>query len=118
DGDIQVNTSNPATQEQSLSTGDPNLTSNAGKFDLQAIMTHEEGHFEGLSHDPIFQAVMFAFVDDDPFSDGLGQRVLKRSDLAQSAHYYPEASFNSNYGTITGFISLDAVDADGVHVVA
>jgi hypothetical protein len=112
DGDIEFNTF--STLEQDFGTD--NTT--PGKYDVQAVATHEEGHLHGLSHDPILQAVMFPFIDDVPASDGLGQRVLKPSDLSTSSHYYPESTFSTSYGSITGFISLDGVDADGVHVVA
>jgi len=118
DGDIQFNGTTPSNAESFLSTGDPSSATQATKFDVQAVVTHEEGHFFGLSHDPVFQAVMFPFVDDDPFSDGLGQRVLKNSDKATAGHYYPAATYGSNFGSITGFVSLDGVEADGVHVAA
>jgi hypothetical protein len=75
DADIRYNTF--GTSEQSFSTN--NTT--AGSFDVQAIATHEEGHFFGLSHDPILEAVMFPFIDDVPASDGLGQRVIKATDI-------------------------------------
>ncbi|HKY31505.1 MAG TPA: matrixin family metalloprotease [Candidatus Polarisedimenticolia bacterium] len=112
DADIRFNTF--GTFEQA------NFSTNntIGTSDVQAVMTHEIGHFFGLSHDPIPQAVMFPFVDDEPASDGMGQRVLKRSDLSTAGHFYPAASFGVNFGSITGFISLDGVDADGVHVAA
>jgi len=112
DADIRFNTRSTDEDRDFTTTG------TAGFFDVQAISTHEEGHFHGLSHDPIQQTVMFPFIDDEPPSDGLGQRVPKHGDLSTSSRYYPEASFGSSYGSITGFISLNGVDADGVHVVA
>jgi len=112
DGDIEYNTF--STLEQDFSTNNT-----IGSFDTQAVTTHEVGHFHGLSHDPVPQAVMFAFIDDVPDSDGIGgQRVLKRSDLGTNGRYYPGATYGTSYGSITGFISLDGVDADAVHVVA
>src|SRR5882724_8470908 len=112
DADIRYNTF--STSEQSFSTN--NTT--AGSFDVQGMSTHEEGHFFGLSHDPTMDAVMFPFIDDIPYSDGIGQRVLKTSDISQASHYYPETTFNTNFGAITGRITIDGLNADGVHVVA
>ena len=112
DGDIEFNTF--GTTETSFSTD--NTT--PGTYDVENTMLHEQGHFHGLSHDPILEAIMFPFVDDIPASDGQSQHTLRRTDLSMSAHYYPEPSYSANYGAITGFISLDGVDADGVHVVA
>ncbi len=112
DADILFNTF--GTLEASTWTTNNRL----GKFDVEAVTTHEVGHVIGLSHDPIPQASMFPFVDDVPASDGLGQAVLKRSDLGTAGRYYPEPGFSTNYGTITGHITLDGAVADGVHVVA
>ncbi len=111
DADVEYNTF--GTNETFFTT-----SHTAGDYAVEAITTHELGHFFGLSHDPIPQATMFAFIDDEPASDGLGQAVLKRSDLSTAGRYYPAASYSSGFGSITGFISLDGMDADGVHVVA
>lgn len=118
DADIDFNTRAPLTAEANLSTGDPNSATIAGKFDVQAIATHEQGHFIGLSHDPVFNAAMFTFTDNNPFSDGQGQRVPRTADLATAGRYYPEATHDLSYGSITGFVTLDGLAADGVHVVA
>ena len=92
----------------------------AGTIDVMATAVHEIGHFHGLSHNPMNQAVMYPFIDVEPPSDPVGgsQRFLRRSDLGTSSRYYPTASFGTLFGTITGQISLNGNLADGVHVAA
>ncbi|HXI03823.1 MAG TPA: matrixin family metalloprotease, partial [Candidatus Saccharimonadales bacterium] len=111
DSDVEYNTY--STNEQDFST---NHT--AGTYDIQALTTHELGHFIGLSHDPLSDSVMYAYADDEPPSDGVGQRVLKEPDLTTAGRYYPSAQFQADRGSITGIITLDGARADGVHVVA
>jgi hypothetical protein len=118
DADIQFNTSNPANAEESLSTGDPNNPALVLKYDVQALALHETGHVVGLCHDPISHAVMCPTAKVLPFSTLEGGRVLQRSDLSTAGHYYPEASYASSYGSITGSVTLDGLPADGAHVVA
>ncbi|HKY33098.1 MAG TPA: hypothetical protein VJV23_11225 [Candidatus Polarisedimenticolia bacterium] len=112
DADIRYNTF--GSREASFST---NHTP-PGSLDIQAVATHEQGHFIGLAHDPLSHTTMFPFVDDEPASDGLGQRVLRVSDIGSASRYYPEPGFVSQLGAIEGTITLNGVRADGVHVVA
>ncbi len=112
DADVQYNVFG-ANEEDFWSTN-----GTIAKFEVQDTATHENGHFFGLSHNPALDATMFPFIDDNPRSDGLGQAVPKMSDLSTSALYYPEAGFATDFGTITGKVTLNGQPGDGVHVMA
>ncbi len=112
DADVEFNT---FSNRENL---DFTTTAGPGFSDIQAISTHEIGHFYGLSHDPIPQAVMYPFIDDEPASDTSSQRVLKPTDVSTAGRYYPEATYGANFGTITGTITIDGQPATGVHVIA
>ena len=88
--------------------------------DLQAITTHELGHFHGLSHSPFADATMYAFSKSNPAgdADGLGARTLHTDDISASRHYYGTAAFDAAHGTITGTVFFNGGRGDGVHVTA
>ncbi len=77
DADIEVNAAN---QELTL-TDDPEKA----RFDLQAIMTHEVGHFLGIAHSPIPSATMYKSYD----SGQISQRVLTQDDKDALCAIYP-----------------------------
>jgi hypothetical protein len=77
DGDIELN-----TVTQSLSIGDP-ITGD----DLLSVLTHEAGHFLGLSHTTDGSATMRAIYD--PARDGDSFRSLERDDVAGMCAIYP-----------------------------
>lgn len=83
DADIEVNTA----------FNDMTITDVAGEVDtdLQAVLTHEVGHFIGLAHSPDFDAVMFGSYTPQSTS----QRVLGADDIAAVCATYPasKASF-------------------------
>jgi hypothetical protein len=77
DADIELNSA-----AQSLSIGDP-ITGD----DLLSVLTHEAGHFLGLSHSPDGAATMRAVYD--PRRDGDGLRSLEDDDIQGICEIYP-----------------------------
>ena len=80
DADIEVNTANNTV----TITDDPAEV----EYDLQAILTHEVGHFIGIAHSPDPSAVMFASYSPGSTS----QRQLHPDDVAAVCAIYPEGS--------------------------
>ncbi len=80
DADIEVNAAN----NEITITDDPAKI----QYDLQAIITHEAGHFIGLAHTPDPSAVMFA-----SYAPGTtGQRTLHPDDIEAICAVYPANS--------------------------
>lgn len=80
DADIEVNTAfNTVTI-----TDDPSKI----QYDLQAILTHEVGHFIGIAHSPDPRAVMFASYSPGSTS----QRELHPDDIDAVCSIYPSTS--------------------------
>jgi hypothetical protein len=80
DADIEVNTANNTV----TITDDPKKI----EYDLQAILTHEVGHFIGIAHSPDPTAVMFA-----SYSPGsISQRKLTPDDVRAVCTIYPPNS--------------------------
>jgi hypothetical protein len=80
DADIEVNTANNKVT----------ITDDSGEieYDLQAIMTHEVGHFIGIAHSDETAAVMFA-----SYSPGsVAQRKLHPDDVEAVCNIYPSTS--------------------------
>jgi hypothetical protein len=92
DADIEVNTANNTVT----------ITDDASKieYDLQAILTHEVGHFIGIAHSPDPAAVMFA-----SYSPGsVTQRTLTPDDIAAICTIYPaDYEFDCNTEPRGGF---------------
>lgn len=75
DADIEVNSANNA-----ITTGDVDVSA-----DLQSILTHEVGHFFGLSHTPVREATMFrSYAPGDT-----SLRDLHPDDIAGFCAIYP-----------------------------
>lgn len=82
-------------------------------FDIQAIATHEIGHFLGLDHTSIVSATM------NP-TGGRGTvfpRVLKSDDIIGASTLYPETTFLSATGGLRGRITGAGTSLFGAHVV-
>jgi hypothetical protein len=87
DADIEVNTANNTVT----------MTDEPGKieYDLEAILTHEVGHFIGIAHSPDPSAVMFA-----SYSPGsVAQRKLTPDDIAAVCAIYP-ATYDKACNTV------------------
>jgi hypothetical protein len=80
DADIEVNTANNTV----TITDDPKHI----EYDLQAILTHEVGHFIGIAHSPVPDAVMYATYNPGSTS----QRKLTPDDVEAACTIYPPNS--------------------------
>ena len=87
----------------------------AGDFDVQATATHEIGHFLGLDHSGIANAIMYPF--GDTVSAG-ASRVLAIDDAVGVAFLYPSNNFASATGAISGQVTLSGSGAFAAHVIA
>ncbi len=102
-----------------------------GSLDIQAIATHEAGHYIGLCHSairndpdeenprPAETAIMYPYIGRDVMSG----RQLKPDDVAWVSNVYPSPSESQVFGGIVGRIvvgsaPLGLYGARGTHVVA
>src|SRR5262249_49206813 len=96
----------------------PNLnfstSGEAGKFDIQSILTHEIGHFLGLDHSAMVSSVMVPFG----VTSQLDQRTLAYDDIAGITDIYPIASTVTGLGQIRGTLRLGTAAVFGANVVA
>jgi hypothetical protein len=105
DADILFNPSSPSITFSTDGRSDG--------FDIQAIATHEIGHFLGLDHTSIVSATM------NP-TGGRGTvfpRVLKNDDIIGASTLYPETTFFSATGGLRGRITGAGASLFGAHVV-
>jgi hypothetical protein len=108
DADIEVNAANNTVT----------ITDNQAKieYDLQAILTHEVGHFIGIAHSAESSAVMFASYSPGSTS----QRKLTPDDIdAVCAIYPPKSGVACNSTPRGGFsASCDAAEKSGLCAVS
>lgn len=104
-------------------------------LDVEVVILHEAGHFQGLCHSnvrndsfgdlagpPSNAAVMFPFIGFDVM-DG---RALDPDDIAWHGSIYPSPAYETSFGSIEGkvpygsmmFGCMPPAGANGAHVVA
>ena len=83
--------------------------------DLRAVITHELGHAYGLDHTSVLGCTMIPFIQNN-----ISQRTLELDDRAGNSTIYPEASFLSDFGSISGSITsgFSGAAVFGAHVEA
>lgn len=99
DADIEVNAANNTV----TISNDPKIID----YDLQAVLTHEVGHFIGIAHSPDPSAVMFASYAPGSIS----QRVLTPDDVGAVCEIYPPKSGVVCNSTPRGGYSATCPDA-------
>jgi hypothetical protein len=88
-----------------------------GSVDVRAVALHEVGHFLGLCHSMIRDAVMWPFLA----SDITAARLLKPDDVAWVSRLYPEEpAFSASFGALSGRVTNGAsgLPVLGAHVYA
>ncbi len=100
---------------------DAPLDTTTNTFDMVAVGTHENGHFHGLAHSSLIQpiATMLPFVDNKA-AYATEVRSASQDDIASCSRYYPEATFATSFGSITGrlFFPGSTTPAEGASVTA
>jgi hypothetical protein len=102
----------------------------AGRYDVQSVMTHELGHFLGLGHSLIGEtetdstggrlvlgkrAVMFPIAYP---RGNIEDRTLEADDIAGISDVYATPEANRNLGAISGRVTLNGLGLFGAHVTA
>jgi len=83
-------------------------------YDLEAIATHEIGHFVGLEHTGLARATMVPYTDRGEIQ----QRTLHSDDEIGAALLYPEDGFLARSGSLSGQITVAGVPVFLSNVVA
>ena len=101
----------------------------ANRFDVRSIVMHEIGHIFGLGHSALGEtqvvtggravlgkaAVMFPIA----YSPGSTvDRALEPDDIAGLSDLYPTAAFRTQYGQISGRVTLNGAGVFGAHLWA
>jgi hypothetical protein len=83
--------------------------------DLQSVACHEYGHYFSLDHTSITGATMIPFIQNNTT-----QRTLELDDAAGNSTVYPEGSFGTSTGTVSGTVisGFNGSATFGAHVEA
>lgn len=89
-------------------------TPDPGRFDVEAIATHEIGHLLGLEHSGLARATMAPFTD----RGDVHQRTPHLDDQIGAALLYPADGFLGSTGALAGRVTLAGAPVFVAHVVA
>lgn len=87
----------------------------AGIADIESLVAHEWGHAIGCDHVPLRTSTMYPRTQPGV----IALRTISPDDRALAGTIYPNATFNSTTGSVTGAVDVAALANDrAVHVVA
>ena len=93
--------------------GDGNFTSQNGPLDVQAVVTHELGHFLGFAHTWDPQSAVYPLS----YGGSIRARNLSQEEVSAVQAVYPSAGAPAD-STISGNVSRGAPPVPGAYVVA
>ena len=90
------------------------------QFPIEAIATHEAGHFIGVAHSAIGTATLFPFGSEIGDVNGStdSPASLSSDDLGAANVLYPDPTFAASHGGIHGQVTRSGLGVFGAHVTA